>query len=382
VVYRGVERRILQAALWVSQLPRPHCSSLTRNLIPENCLIQSPLLGALRKPLSGLVFSFNHHSSSVSFRPCEAAYLAFPRSQFQNAIKQRIPVNVLVSPSNFIILKHTYEQIPGVTVRRLRLRPRDLNISNILTLMAVSDDNSSLYMAQVTKVLREMAEASHQFSYLQFKLEVGQLELNPTQRNLINARLDLLESFLDMSESANTASTAFEFAPGSITIVDLTCPFVDAGTACILFNIVLGAFLAHQDGAGKIIVVDEAHKFITGTEQSKVLTESLLTAIRLQRHYGARIIMATQEPTVDPRLMDLCSMTVIHRFTSPAWFSVLKGHIAKDWETDQNVFKKILELRTGEAIVYAPNSVYHGKTRLIGESLKIKMRKRVTCDVF
>jgi hypothetical protein len=49
-----------------------------------------------------------------------------------------------------------------------------------------------------------------------------------------------------------------------------------------------------------------------------------LKAVREQRHKGARIIVATQEPTISPKFLDLCSMTIVHAFDSPDWFKALK----------------------------------------------------------
>ena len=95
-----------------------------------------------------------------------------------------------------------------------------------------------------------------------------------------------------------------------------TCPFVDANTACVLFNIGMGMYLESSYTTGKVVVVDEAHKvclpvclsllsssrafatrsqYMTDTPASKALTESLLTVIRQQRHYGASVIISTQE---------------------------------------------------------------------------------------
>ena len=37
--------------------------------------------------------------------------------------------------------------------------------------------------------------------------------------------------------------------------------------------------------------------------------------------------LATQEPTISPRLLDLCSFTLVYRFTSPDWLKVLKTHL-------------------------------------------------------
>ena len=128
---------------------------------------------------------------------------------------------------------------------------------------------------------------------------------------------------------------------------------------------------------------------MTNTPASKALTESLLSAIRQQRHFGARIVISTQEPTISPHLIDLCSMTVIHRFTSPEWFNVLRKHISIDQEKDVSaeLFEQILNLRVGEALVFAPSALLSGKRdgsqgarRLGSDLLQIKVRKRLTWD--
>ena len=50
-------------------------------------------------------------------------------------------------------------------------------------------------------------------------------------------------------------------------------------------------------------------------------TNTLLATVRLQRHLGAQIIVSTQEPTISLALLDLYSVTIVHRFTSPATLS-------------------------------------------------------------
>jgi DNA helicase HerA-like ATPase len=92
------------------------------------------------------------------------------------------------------------------------------------------------------------------------------------------------------------------------------------------------------------------------TPGSKVLTEYLARVIRLQRHLGARVVISTQEPTVSTDLIALCSVTVIHRFTSPAWYTALKKHI-NAMDDDEKIMHDIEGLETGEAFVYAPNAV-------------------------
>lgn len=53
------------------------------------------------------------------------------------------------------------------------------------------------------------------------------------------------------------------------------------------------------------------------TASADSLADSLLTVVRKQRHMGARVIVATQEPTISQKFLDLCSTTIVHRFSSP-----------------------------------------------------------------
>jgi hypothetical protein len=123
------------------------------------------------------------------------------------------------------------------------------------TLMAFDESNTvPLYMAQVQKIIRDLA-TERQFSYLEFKRRLKLCPFNPTQENMLELRLGLLESFLDLEDIHPPAT----FEPGEITIMDLSCPFVDTNTACILFNLGLKQYI-QSSSAGKMIVLDEAHK--------------------------------------------------------------------------------------------------------------------------
>jgi hypothetical protein len=53
------------------------------------------------------------------------------------------------------------------------------------------------------------------------------------------------------------------FAEGQMTIVDLSDPFIDAASACGIFEIVTRLFQRADVGTGKVLVVDEAHKVRT-----------------------------------------------------------------------------------------------------------------------
>lgn len=221
-----------------------------------------------------------------------------------------------------------------------------------------------------------------------------------------------------------------------MTIVDLSCPCVTPETACSLFNICLSLFLEQTSDVGKVIALDEAHKYMNQSSETATLTESLLATIRLQRHLGARILISTQEPTISPKLLDLCSVTLVHRFTSPDWLAALRKHLAgvstvskasgarksssassssttsssssgsdSDSDTDGcigtvsiggdnpsvELFSQIVGLRVGEALVFAPSAIVGVGAgtgpksgplikRLGNGVLKVRVRSRVTDD--
>lgn len=117
---------------------------------------------------------------------------------------------------------------------------------------------------------------------------------------------------------------------------------------------------------------------------SKVLTEYLKTLVRLERHKGARLIISTQEPTVSTDLIALCSVTIVHRFTSPTWFAALKQHI-RVMDKNEDVMEEIEGLATGEALVYCPRAVLSKNEDEIlqnatGRLLRLNIRIRVTSD--
>lgn len=135
---------------------------------------------------------------------------------------------------------------------------------------------------------------------------------------------------------------------------------------------------------------------MTATDSSSQFTESLLSVIRQQRHLATRVIIATQEPTISPALLDLSSMTIVHRFTSPSWLAALKSHLAGvSTEGDGSkrdvteIFKQIVNLNAGQALLFSPSAmlgVEDGrKTDLRMKKMgtghvMIQVRKRLTAD--
>lgn len=141
---------------------------------------------------------------------------------------------------------------------------------------------------------------------------------------------------------------------------------------------------------------------MTSTEAATSFTNKLLSVIRLQRHLATRVIISTQEPTISPRLLDLCTVTIVHRFTSPEWFLALRGHLAGVDTVDEteaaaavgakrrdvrSIFVEIVELEPGEALIFCPSAILElsmqdGRApRKLGmDWLKVKVRRRLTDD--
>ncbi|KAI1153844.1 hypothetical protein F4825DRAFT_460785 [Nemania diffusa] len=401
--------------------------SHTLSCILENCLIESETLGRLPRPLTGIVFHYDDYASDSRVAPCEAAYLASDPA---------VSVRVLCSPTNISVIKDSYSELSNVTVEALRLDQTDLNTKRMLELMAF-DRAQPLYAQVIQRILRDMRLLQQKkpsgFNYREFIQKLEQEKLSPDQKRGLQQRLDTLESFM-VSEQVKPSYSwngvvqkGTDWAPkaGELIIVDLSCPCITASMACALFNICLSIFLAQKATLGRIIALDEAHRYMGETSDSEVLTNSLLAAIRFQRHLGARIVISTQEPTISPKLLDLCNVTIVHRFSSPDWLSVLAKHLAgmtkfssvtsivgndelDDGEANDDglhgiaissdnpisdLFSHIVELRTGEALVFAPSALVSlqrqtisgqgnkaAPKKLAHHVLRVVMRARITAD--
>ncbi|KAG9038321.1 hypothetical protein FRB95_001733 [Tulasnella sp. JGI-2019a] len=102
------------------------------------------------------------------------------------------------------------------------------------------------------------------------------------------------------------------------------------------------------------------------------------------------MILSTQEPTVIPSaLLDLCTITIMHRFSSVGWFDHLSKHVSSEFTHE--AFDTVVRLRTGQAIVLAPAGL--GVFKKGGEDdskkrvanfgrrwLLVKTRRRLTKD--
>ncbi|KZT20771.1 hypothetical protein NEOLEDRAFT_1140300 [Neolentinus lepideus HHB14362 ss-1] len=364
--------------------------SHTVSVMLENMFIASyPQIGSLEKELSGLVLHFG--DGGMNSRPCEAAWLGVSGVP---GVKPP-PVRVFVAKSSLNTMQAIYRPLGGnISVQPLLFKQSDLDAEAFLSMMAVeSSDSAPLYVQTILSILRDLGE---NFSVPAFntKLEETKRKWNPAQTASFEQRMALMNTFTGSNKQVKGLGPLF--AKGQLTIIDLSSPFIDPASACGIFEIAVRMFLRANVGTGKVLLVDEAHKYLSVNEGSSCLTSALSTLIREQRHLAMRVIISTQEPTVVPSvLLDLCTVMVLHRFSSPTWWEHIVKHVSADF-SDRKVFDKIVRLRTGEAIVLAPtglgtfvtpgcinpgpNSNPRSLDQFGRRYIVMKTRKRITAD--
>lgn len=64
------------------------------------------------------------------------------------------------------------------------------------------------------------------------------------------------------------------------------------------------------------------------------------------------------------KFLDFCDVSIVHRFRSPAWFEVMKDHLAgmvwtggSETNSSKSVFETIVGLENGEALLFCPNAL-------------------------
>jgi hypothetical protein len=360
--------------------------SFTLGCILENHLLPDARYGRLETPVAGIAFHYDTDAGSAA----EVASLC----------SRGIEVNVLVSSSNYEVLNEAYQKLATevgghITVDRLLLKDRDLNIGRMHKLMAFDEsaDNVPLYVAVIHNELRRMSINNEPFSMRALEQKLEGTNFAPGQRNMLDMRLALLRSFManNASKKHRSGRELFKIKPATLTIVDLSDPFIDTSMVCTLFDICLGLFMENKPKDGLIVTLDEAHKYLNTSTGTTNFTEHLITTIRMQRHHATRVVIATQEPTISGRLLDLCNTSIVHRFTSPAWFEAIKGHlggasslVASPAE-HKAMFESIVSLGTGESFVFSPFSFLcysDGKEQPLGTNvMKMKTRKREGKDL-
>jgi hypothetical protein len=382
--------------------------SHTLACVLENCLLNDEKLGKLIKPLAALVLHFD--GAQEQEKGAQTASLS-----------SKVNTRILVSPSNYYAMQKKYKKShPKARVEPLFLSSRHLNTERIMRLMQVdlqTTQDAPLYIYVVLKLIRYMSDQSKgstSFDWRLFKHLVDLEYLTDGQKAMLKMRMDLVESFMpgdwkedrkggqqrEVDFSHSVDDDIFKGSPGELTLIDLSDPMLDASTACTLFEIAVTLFVAGNKGVAKVVALDEAHAYMhKSSPAAEALTRRLVVNVREQRHRAVRVIVATQEPTINTDLLDLCTISVVHRFTSPLWYQTVRNHLAGAGLADMlqrnegvynkgssglELFRDIVRLKVGESLLFCPTAaleVEDGRiVRLDERHVKFRTRQRVTED--
>jgi DNA phosphorothioation-dependent restriction protein DptH len=138
--------------------------------------------------------------------------------------------------------------------------------------------------------------------------------------------------------------------PGRLVIIDMRDELVDKSQALALFMVILNRFSEAKTAEGsfnKLIVFDEAHKYM----DEETLTSSITDTVREMRHRGTSVVIASQNPPSVPQdIIELSTVIIAHKFTSPAWLR----HLQKMSQAFSHIRgSQLTDLTPGKAYVWA-----------------------------
>ncbi len=336
--------------------------------ITEMVLTPISRINSLPNPLAGVIF---HYSQDQNYKP-EFASMAYPNDvkresdelwQGYGANPQGIDEVVLLVPK--AKLEERKADYPNLKVGPLALSSAELNIQDWRFLMGAIG-NQSLYIKHLNSIMKSLRD---RLTLDGLKIGIQQSALlTASQRELALSRLSLADEYIDDSVKLGDL-----MQPGRLLLVDLRDEFLDQDDALGLFVIMLNIFsnVKRPDGStfNKFIVFDEAHKYMSNGD----LTESIVETIRLMRHKGVSVLIASQDPPSLPNaIIELSSAVVVHRFNSPQWLKHIQRSITQ--------FEKLTPtdlsyLGPGEAYLWATKA---NKKHVTQQPVKITTRPRVT----
>lgn len=340
--------------------------SYTMGVIAEMAVQSMAGINVLPSPLATVIF---HYHKSDSYEPEFATALrgnAKVReverlAQEYGAHPTGLRDMVLLVPEAKLALRR--EEYPGTEVLPIKFASSELGADGWKFLMGAVG-NDSLYVKQIVSI---MQRARGKLTLAKLKSEIEDSDLSKGLRKLAETRVALAEDFID-----DGAKLGDVLRPGRTVIVDLRDEWLERDDALGLFVVMMTIFGAvkHQGKVfNKLMVFDEAHKYITESE----LIGQVVGIIREMRHQATSVLIASQDPLSVPRaVIELTSLLILHRMSSPQWLKHLKSAIgALEGVTEGQVGALV----QGEALVWTQRST---DPRYMQRPQKIQIRPRVT----
>ena len=364
--------------------------SHTSTCVLESCLVpfKPGNIVKLNSPMTSMVLHYDQNTSSI----CEAAGLLSPNPSIKTRMNQvghdvgAVPNDkavILVSPAFYKQRKKFYGDY--CVVKPLLFRWRSLTADHIKRIMRIESGENQLYVASFLNLLRGYQRQAVVPEFSDFMKQVRNVCSAGTQKGPLDQRIALLESVVAESpQNASLVGESLDLMSATkqgihFIITDLTDPLLSKEEANGLFQVLTEQFRTLPTKGGKVLCLDEAHKYMDGVKADG-LSEAIVNAARLMRHDGVRLVVSTQSPkALAPELLELVSIACLHHFHSPDWWSYLQSKLP----LNQDAFERILSLNSGEAVVFATSHDLSLSANNIEGShcLPLRIRPRITEDL-
>lgn len=321
-------------------------------------------INVLPAPLATVIF---HYHKSDAYAPEFAAAHA-PNSKVREverllrdygALPHGVEDIVVLTPEAKVETRQ--KEFPDLKVHPIKFSSAELGAESWKFLLGAYG-NDSLYVRQLVAIMRRHRD---DLTLQGFREEISHAELSPQIRRLAEDRLNLAEPYID-----DTASLGAMIRPGRTIIVDLRDQWIEKDEALGLFVVMMRIFAStrHRDQPfNKLMIFDEAHKYISESE----LISQVVETIREMRHQATSVVIASQDPLSVPRsVIELTSILILHRMTSPQWLKHLKSAITGLEDVSDG---QLAGLHAGDALVWAQRST---DKRFSQRPYKIQIRPR------
>eukprot|EP01035_Chromulina_nebulosa_P029882 gene29882-39661_t len=269
----------------------------------------------LESPMTTLMFHYDQNPTNV----CEATGLIEPsdlvRMHWNRSQKQGGPIQedgvdnsksslplfrlpaldkenlvVLCSPSYYHQRKRYYGDY--CQVRPLLFPWESLTAKQIKTLMRIDESGTQLYVAVMLDLLRRYQRDNLIPNFADFirKIEstCSGAQISPLKQRQALLESIILESELNAKYRDFGADLHSCMRSGMLVIADLTDPLLSPDEANGIFEVLLEQFRALGLPGGKLVALDEAHKFMSAASRSEGLSSAIVDTVRLMRHEGIR----------------------------------------------------------------------------------------------
>lgn len=342
--------------------------SYTIGSITEMVLRQFSKVNLLPAPMASVIF---HYSDSMDYAP-EFTSMVYPNDEAGQLAKLKAEYGAEPGSIKDVILLAPKSQVetrkaeyPDIDVHPIGFDSSELAVRDWMFLLGAMG-NDSTYIKELKQIMKACRS---DMSLVNIRNGVANSNhMSTSQRSLAEQKLDFAEEYITDGNKLQQY-----LKPGRLIIVDLRDEFIEKDEALGLFVVMLNIFssVMKVDGRAfnKFIVFDEAHKYMNNKE----LVGSITTAIREMRHKGVSIMIASQDPMSLPtEIIELSSIVVMHRFSSPAWVK----HVQKAITPLQTLTAtEMAALGSGEAYLWANKASDKAITQ---RPIKISIRPRVT----